>query len=334
MTTLTSSVSPTPIQGKVLLVDDDPSVTGLLSSALRRAGRDVIECGDVASARAHLHNQPWDVAILDRRLPDADGALFCQEIKADSELQNRYVILLTGVSSPRKKVEGFELGADDYITKPFDLDEVLARVRVGERLVALQNQLIESNRQLQRLSQTDSLTGLPNRRSFQEQLKRAFEHSLRYNRPLALAIIDMDFFKKINDSKGHLAGDQVLRQRADLFAHSVRASDTVARLGGEEFGVILPETELLDALKFAEKLRRLVEQAPVQLDDEFFPATISVGVSAMPRSNFRSVSEMMHAADMALFRAKTSGRNRIEVERRHEARPSRRAAVPAPTTAD
>lgn len=318
---MTEISTDTPPQPKVLLVDDDRSVLRLLSSALERSGREVVAFVDAQSARAGLQAEPWDVAILDRRLPDGDGALLCQEIKADSALQHRYVVLLTAESCPRKKVEGFEFGADDYITKPFDIDEVIARVRVGERVVGLQQQLVESNRQLQRLSQTDSLTGLPNRRMFQQELSRAFEHAHRYERPLALAIIDMDWFKRINDKEGHLAGDQVLRERAELFARSVRASDTMARLGGEEFGVILPETGVIDALHFAEKLRTLVEASPVLLGDELFPATVSIGVSAMPHTRFHTVREMVHAADMALFRAKAGGRNRIEVEKRRAIRP-------------
>jgi two-component system cell cycle response regulator len=313
-----STDSPSP---KVVLVDDDLSVLRLLSRALEQSGREVVTCVDAETARVRLQEEPWDVAILDRRLPDGDGALLCQEIKSDSALQHRYVMLLTAESSARKKVEGFEFGADDYITKPFDIDEVIARVRVGERVVGLQQQLVESNRQLKQLSQTDSLTGLPNRRMFQHELTRAFEHAQRYERPLAVAIIDMDWFKRINDRQGHLAGDQVLRERAALFAQSVRASDTMARLGGEEFGVILPETGVIEALHFAEKLRNLVEESPVRLWEELFPATVSIGVSAMPHTRFHSVREMMHAADMALFRAKAGGRNCIGVEKRRAIRP-------------
>jgi two-component system cell cycle response regulator len=313
----------------VLLVDDDSAILRLVSLTLRREGYAVIECASAAELQALERSQPWDLAILDRRLPDADGALLCQQIKADPALQNRYVMILTAESAFRAKLEGFELGADDYITKPFDIRELVARVRVGQRIVELQQRLMESNQRLELLSRTDSLTSVANRRSFLEEFDRAFKHSLRYERPISLTLIDLDFFKDINDRHGHLGGDEVLRHVSFLFSQSVRGSDTIARIGGEEFAVVLPETHLLEAVRFADKIRKLVEANPASLDHQVVPVTVSAGVCSLPHTQFSSTREMLRAADNALYRAKMSGRNRVEAERQRELRGTTRTRAVA-----
>src|ERR1044071_2428037 len=186
-------------------------------------------------ARRQLHSAPWDLAILDRRLPDMDGVVLCHELKSDPELRNRYIIILTGQTDQEDKVEGLDLGADDYITKPFQAAELLARIRAGKRIVDLQKELLATNKRLELLSITDGLTKLYNHRYLQDELLRAFEESHRYQRPLSLAIIDLDYFKKVNDTHGHAVGDEVLKSVSSIFKDSVRSADLVARYGGEEF---------------------------------------------------------------------------------------------------
>src|SRR5437763_9549552 len=261
---------------------------------------------------------PWDLAILDRRLPDMDGVMLAQELKSRPEFKTRFVIMLTGEDDQADKVEGLDLGADDYITKPFQYPELLARIRAGKRIVELQKELIDANKRLELLSITDGLTRLYNHRYFQDELARAFEESVRYNRPLSLAIVDIDFFKKVNDTYGHAVGDEVLKCVSNVFKESVRATDLVARYGGEEFAVMMPETELDDAITFAEKIRSIVESTIAHTQAGPLTITVSIGVSAAPRTKARSSKELVIHADKALYRAKKNGRNRVEAEKRRD----------------
>src|SRR5438876_12201369 len=243
---------------RVAVVDDDAAIRRLVRLFLKRSGYDIVEFATGNEAREQLAKIPWDLAILDRRLPDMDGVELCQELKSNPEFKSRYVIMLTGEDEQEDKVRGLDLGADDYVTKPFQYPELLARIRAGKRIVDLQKELMETNKRLELLSITDGLTKLYNHRHFQDELARAFEESQRYQRPLSLAIIDIDFFKKVNDSYGHAVGDEVLKAVAKIFQESIRATDLAARYGSEEFAVMMPETDLSEALVFAEKIRTLV----------------------------------------------------------------------------
>jgi two-component system cell cycle response regulator len=303
----------------VAVVDDDAAIRRLVSLFLRRAGYEVVELTTGAEARARLTAEPWNMAILDRKLPDLDGLDLCREIKSDARMRNRYVIMLTGEADEQDKIEGLDLGADDYITKPFQYKELLARIRAGKRIVDLQSELMESNRRLELLSITDGLTRLFNHRHFQDEMARAFEESQRYQRPLSLAIIDIDFFKKVNDTYGHAAGDDVLKTVARLFMDSVRSTDLAARYGGEEFAVMMPETDLDDAITFAEKIRTLVEATAIATQAGEVKVTVSIGVSSVPTTPIHTPKEMIVAADKALYRAKRGGRNQVQAEKRLDA---------------
>jgi diguanylate cyclase (GGDEF)-like protein len=301
----------------IILVEDDANVSLLLTRQLQRAGYEVRHAGTIAAARELFHEYPWDLAILDRGLPDGDGVELCGELRACSP--HGYILMVTGESSDEAKLQGFERGADDYVTKPFQLDELLARVRAGVRIVALQKALLDTNRRLEELSLTDSLTRVANRRAFDQQLLAAFEHARRYERALSLILVDVDLFKSINDQHGHDAGDRVLRVVADVIADNSRHSDFVARIGGEEFAVLLPETPLFEGMQFAEKLRCAMATAPTVTGR----VTISLGVANMPHSLITTSEELFRAADQALYRAKANGRNRAEMERRRELRAPR-----------
>jgi diguanylate cyclase (GGDEF)-like protein len=302
----------------IAIVDDDAAIRRLVKFYLMRAGYDTIECTTGEEARQMLATSDWDLAILDRRLPDMDGVVLAHELRSNRNLVARYVIMLTGEDDQEAKVEGLELGADDYITKPFQYAELLARIRAGKRIVDLQKELFEANKRLELLSITDGLTRLYNHRYFQDELARAFEESARYERPLSLAIIDIDFFKKVNDTYGHAVGDEVLKCVSHLFRDSVRATDLVARYGGEEFAVMMPETELDDAITFAEKIRSMVESTTADTQAGPLKVTVSIGVSAVPRTKARSAKELVIHADKALYRAKKAGRNRVEAEKRRD----------------
>jgi diguanylate cyclase (GGDEF)-like protein len=316
----------------IAVVDDDAAIRRLVKHILTKAGYAVIECTAGEEARQRLTTESWDLAILDRRLPDMDGVVLCHELKSNPVLRLRYIVMLTGEDEQEDKVEGLELGADDYITKPFQIPELLARVRAGERIVKLQKELLATNKRLEQLSITDGLTKLHNHRYFQDELSRAFEESARYERPLSLAMIDIDFFKKINDTYGHAVGDEVLHAVAQLYESSARSTDLVARYGGEEFAVMMPETEIDDAVTFAEKIRSLVESTPIETQAGPIRATVSLGVATVPRPSIHSAKELIIAADKALYRAKRGGRNQVQSDKRRESARSSHKQSEAPAT--
>ncbi|MEO8219102.1 MAG: diguanylate cyclase [Acidobacteriota bacterium] len=317
-----------PEQFTVAIIDDDSAIRRLVSLFVRRSGFKTLECTTAAEAREILPKNEWQLAVLDRRLPDVDGVELCQELKSNPEFRNRYVIMLTGADEQQNVIEGLDVGADDYMIKPFQTAELLARIRAGKRIVDLQAELIESNRRLELLSITDGLTNLHNHRHFQDELSRAFEETERYGRQLSLALIDIDFFKKVNDTYGHASGDQVLKCVSKIFQESVRATDLVARYGGEEFAVMMPETDREEAGIVAEKVRALVEEATIPTESGDIRVTISVGLATVPRSRLHSPRELIEAADKSLYRAKRGGRNQVQSERRKDG-PKRVASQPA-----
>ncbi len=301
---------------QVAVVDDDASIRRLVRLFLKRSGYSIVEFSTGNEASEQLAKIPWDLAILDRRLPDMDGVQLCQELKSNPEFKSRFIIILTGEDEQEDVVLGLDLGADDYITKPFQYPELLARIRAGKRIVDLQKELLETNKRLERLSITDGLTNLYNHRYFQDELGRAFDESARYGRPLSLAIVDLDFFKKVNDTYGHAVGDEVLKGISRLFQQSIRSTDLAARYGGEEFAMMMPETNLDDAMTFAEKLRSLVESTAIKTQEGPIRLTVSVGVSTVPHPDIHAAKELIVAADSALYRAKHNGRNQVQAEQR------------------
>jgi two-component system, cell cycle response regulator len=302
-----------PGTSSIVVVEDDPSTARLLAYLLTSHGYQVRLAESLASGRAELARMPADLVILDRNLPDGDGLDLAREIKVDGRC---YVMMLTSLATDQAKLDGFEGGADDYVTKPFTPEELLARIRAGLRIIDLQKALIASNRRLELLAATDALTGVRNRRWFDEELERSFAHALRYERPLSLAMIDIDHFKRINDAHGHLAGDRVLRGVSRLVASMLRKSDLIARVGGEEFAILLPESGLFEALQVAEKVRARVSEEPIGADLEGDRVTISVGVASIPHTKVERSAQFVWCADQALYRAKNRGRDRVELERR------------------
>ena len=308
---------------RIVLIDDDPAILRLLSKVLGSEGMEVLPCSTGREGLEAIDGREWELCLLDRGLPDLDGMDICRHIKARPRFDARQVIILSAYQSIDARVEALDLGADDYITKPFHPTELLARVNASRRVVEMQQQLVELTRQLEDLSSRDGLTGVFNRRHFGTTLENAFNHSSRYQRPLSVAIIDLDSFKSINDTYGHQVGDVVLTEVAKRFSGSVRASDYLARYGGEEFVVLLPETQLEDAVSFGEKVRAAVAASPVPIPRGCaLPVTVSVGTASLTHTEFTSSSEMIDAADQALYRAKRNGRNRVEAERRGARRSS------------
>jgi two-component system cell cycle response regulator len=302
-------------QPSILLVEDDENVLSLLQTHLERSGYEVSCASTLDEARMRLREkEDFDFVILDRRLPDGDGSSLCPLIRFASP--HCYILMLTGDATPASKIEGFASGVDDYVTKPFVMEELLARIRAGMRIVGLQKELLASNRRFEALSLTDSLTAVSNRRAFDQEFATRFDHAIRYSRPLSMALIDLDHFKSVNDRLGHSAGDEVLRAVARVIEHGSRRSDFVARVGGEEFAVLLPETTLFEAFHFAEKVRESIAGATIHAQDMGRGVTVSIGIANTPHSLIASPQMLYDAADKALYRAKNRGRNRVECERR------------------
>ena len=301
----------------IVVVEDDPSIVRLLRAHLEHAGYEVHAASCLAQARTLLMGSlSWSLAILDRKLPDGDSISLCPEVRRLHP--HSYLLMLSAEASEEAKIEGFECGVDDYVTKPFTMPELLARIRAGLRIVELQKALVASNHRLEQLSFTDGLTSLRNRRAFEDEFASRFEQARHYGRPLSVAVIDVDHFKAVNDHYGHPSGDAVLRSIAETIKTSSRQVDFVARVGGEEFAVILPETSLFDALQFAEKIRASVASAAIEANGVEHPMTVSIGLASVPHSKVASAATLFDAADQALYRAKNRGRNRVECEKRQE----------------
>lgn len=305
-------------KGRVLLVEDDPIQAGETEAILKDSGYEVLWARDGHDAIKHAKTSKPDIILLDLILPGLGGYEVCRWLKLDETARDIPVIMLTVKSDLSDKISGFQIGADDYLPKPYDALELNARIYALLRTKALQNELRLKNRQLEELLEkvnylaiTDMLTGLYNRRRLHDILSSEFERAERYKTPFSLVMLDLDFFKKVNDKFGHNAGDAVLKEISGQILKNVRDIDTAARYGGEEFMVILPNSDKNSARAVAERMRQTVASHSFQ--DIASAVTVSIGISGMPDANIRNVDELIRCADIALYRAKQSGRNRVEV---------------------
>lgn len=305
---------------RILVVDDHPDNIQLLRARLEARGYIVEEAGDGEAALARVYTSPPpDLILLDVMMPKIDGLEVARRIKSDESLPFIPVIMQTALDSTDSMVQGFEAGADDYISKPVNFRELDARVRSLLRIQALQaalqqreRELSAANAQLRVLSSTDVLTGVANRRALEERLHDMWEHSQRLHEPLSLVMCDIDHFKRVNDDFGHQAGDAVLQQIASLLEAEAREIDKVGRYGGEEFLLLLTGTVLDAAVTFAERIRERVEQCEFSYGDgQTLHRTISCGVAAWPHPLVTNQEALIKAADDALYVAKETGRNRV-----------------------
>jgi two-component system cell cycle response regulator len=297
---------------EVLIADDDPVSRRLLQVSLGNAGYRVDAAADGAEALRVL-NQPDSprLVILDWLMPGMDGVEVCRMVRASAREPYQYIILLTAKGHQTEIIEGLEAGADDYITKPFDLQELKARLRAGKRILELQEQLVSAREQLRIQATHDSLTGLFNRRAIEEALDREATRCRREKKPVGVILADVDHFKLINDTYGHQAGDAVLQEIARRMSASLRAYDSVGRYGGEEFLVVVPGSDLAAAAELAERLRQGIAAQPVSTDSAMIPVTVSLGV-AVSVDQPGGLEDLLRRADEALYAAKDRGRNRVE----------------------
>jgi len=308
----------------VLIAEDDPLFRHLLQSWLTKWKYRVVATDNGMDAWNILQQEDSpQMAILDWIMPGMDGVELCRRIRCCEPGPYRYLLLLTAKDDKQDVVQGLEAGADDYLTKPFNVDELRARVRAGRRILELQEALTRTHQALQFEAAHDGLTGLWNHRSIVDTLERELQRSSRTGEPLGLILADVDHFKQVNDSYGHLSGDSVLQAMAHRLTAAVRNYDSVGRYGGEEFMIVLPGCNAADLSASGERLRACVASQSFSVNTGQLFLTVSIGsVSAQaPASGLLDCEALICAADDALYQAKARGRNRVEAVSEIPARP-------------
>lgn len=311
---------------RILLIEDDRSIQLLYKTLLEKAGHSVTTAinGKVALDLVKAH--PPQLIISDWMMPEMDGIEFCKELRKHSEWNKIYVFIVTAQESTDKLVEAFEAGADDYLSKPINPKVLAARLRAAQRIIQMQeaqeddrmqlrqfaDELAISNQRLQALALTDALTGLPNRRHGIERLEQEWAVATRGNRHVCCMMVDIDHFKKINDTYGHQFGDEALKMVANSLRHAARKQDVVCRLGGEEFLVISSDTDAAAGFQYAERLRQHVSSQFLIVENKPLRLTVSIGLA--DNANLDSADSMINLADKRLYAAKESGRDRTVAE--------------------
>jgi diguanylate cyclase (GGDEF)-like protein len=291
----------------ILIAEDDAVSRRMLEATLKKWGYDVVvtEDGDKAWEVLQREDAPR-LAILDWVMPGLDGPQICRAVRSLGDQRYVYLLLLTAKSEKEDLVKGLEAGADDFLTKPFDAEELRARLRAGIRILDLQETL--------RVQAThDSLTGLWNRGATLDLLRRELSRGERQGTPVTVIMADIDHFKQINDMYGHLTGDVVLREVAHRLSSAVRGYDVTGRFGGEEFLIVFPGCAVASAAAQAERLRACINREPVDTPEGPIPVTLSLGVAASEPVTEVDPDLLLCAADTALYRAKSRGRNCVEL---------------------
>jgi two-component system cell cycle response regulator len=303
---------------RILVVDDNPDNLEIIAVRLSSRGFYIETATNGQEALERVLDDPPHLILLDVMMPLLDGYEVSRRIKNDEALPFIPIILVTARDSTQDKVEGLDAGADDYLTKPINFPELEARVRSMLRIKRLQDELDLKNRELEivnkrlrKLSITDGLTELFNHRHVHELLHEEFERSKRTGESMAVAMMDLDRFKQVNDDHGHPTGDVILYETAQILKDTAREIDMVGRYGGEEFIVILPDTDEEAAARFAERVRHRVEEHTYKDEAQQVRMTLSGGVAAFPEEGLDNPDTLIKRADEALYTAKKSGRNRI-----------------------
>ncbi len=289
---------------KILLVDDSPTALAIARARLAKERLEIITADGGRACLELAHGQRPDLILLDLDMPDLSGFETCRALKGDPELCMIPVIFLTGSGDTGDKVRGLDMGAVDYVTKPFDAFELRARVRAALRNKRLQDLLIKH-------AQIDPLTELWNRRALMERLQQEWARIHRHGGCVSCVMADVDRFKNVNDQYGHNVGDEVLRHVARVLTSQCREADLAARYGGEEFIILVPEEDAEGAGFLAERCRREIEKMTVESGDHLITVTASFGVA--DSFECKDGQEMIDHADAALYRAKQNGRNQVQM---------------------
>jgi diguanylate cyclase (GGDEF)-like protein len=305
---------------KVLIVDDDPLICERLRGLVMAAGFEARSVSSGAAALASLRKDFSPIVISDRMMPDMDGITLCRTIRSERFAGYVYVLLLTVQDAEQDILAGLEAGADDYLSKRVSSAQLIARLRTAQRILTLEHSLRTVVDEKSRLATTDALTGASNRRYFTRHFSRELNRVQRYGGTVSLLMLDIDHFKQINDRFGHATGDEVLQEFAKRIATGLpRESDWFARLGGEEFVVVLPQTSIDGAKIVGEKLRACIAAAPIRTLAATINVTVSVGVGgleALLEAKIEpSMDAMLDLADRCLYESKAEGRNRVSSPR-------------------
>src|SRR6202521_1588986 len=299
---------------QVLVVDDSPVYRKLVEHALEGNSYSLLFAKSGSEALELFARHLPAIVITDWMMPDLSGLDLCQRLRADVHRGYTYIILLTSIAEKDKVVKGLAAGADDYLTKPFDPGELLARIGVGRRTVHLHREIDGKNKLLEEMAHTDSLTALPSRRAIEEWAGRQLRGAARHGYSLWVVPADLDSFKNINDSRGHDAGDQVLKEFAALLKEFTRASDISGRMGGDEFLLVLTHIDEKHIRLTVERLREQMAAKKFSYGRESFSVTASFGICGFQGKEPLEFYQLVRQADKALYCAKRAGRNQIKVE--------------------
>ena len=294
---------------KILIAEDDTTSRLLFGATLRKLGYAVTAVENGQKAWDAWKQDKYSLLISDWMMPDIDGLELCKMIRAEPSLQYTYIILLTALDGKGSYLEGMDAGADDFITKPFDEEQLAARLRVAERILAL-------HKKLHMQATHDRLTGVWNRAAIMDCLEGELERAARQNTCIGVVLADLDHFKRVNDTYGHPAGDRVLQEAAQRMRLALRPYDRIGRYGGEEFLIMTPGCRLSDAMTLAERIRDSISAEPVDSRSGDIPMTVSLGVTIGGDRAGEDAGTLIAAADEALYRAKNAGRNRAEFSNR------------------
>jgi two-component system cell cycle response regulator len=302
-----------PHQIKMLIADDSAVSRKLVEYALsdRRYVLIFATNGQEAVQRVEEHNP--ELVVVDWLMPDLTGPEICQHIRARPDAPYAYIIVLTAKSEKHSLVAGLGAGADDYLTKPFDADELVARVGVGLRTIQLHREVAAKNVLLQELALTDALTGLPNRRAIEDWASRQLSSAVRHRFSFHVVMADLDHFKSVNDTYGHDAGDVVLKRFAEIVRSNCRSSDICGRMGGEEFLLSFTHVSDENAVRLAERVRAQFEAAEFRFRRHTVAFTASFGLAGLKEMKYTDFKSLLSQADAALYSAKRLGRNRVGI---------------------
>ncbi len=296
---------------RVLVIDDNKVIRQITKTLLNKNGYEVQVADNGLEGIKLAESFNPHVVLLDVMMPVMDGYEVCSKLKKSIDTTDIPVIMLTAKTESVDKLKGFEMGAADYITKPFDRAELLARVSTHARMKSMWDELQHKNILLEKLSINDELTRIYNYRYFTKKLKDDVKLAKRYKMELCCAILDIDFFKKVNDTYGHLAGDLVLKSVAQIITANIRDTDILARYGGEEFAIIMPQTFLINSMDVLKRIKDAVQSNIFTYDSSLIRITVSIGVASLTTHQPESKEELVRFADKALYKAKDSGRNRV-----------------------
>jgi two-component system cell cycle response regulator len=298
---------------RALVADDDAASRLLLQKVLAKWGYDVVTApGGEEALRVLTSDDPPDLAVLDWMMPELDGVEVCRRIRALELSSPPYLLLLTSKGDKHDIATGLESGASDYLQKPFDHDELRARLLVGRRFAELNHKLLETQNELRTQALTDPLTRIMNRRAILARLTEEIARAPRQSLPLSIGMLDIDHFKSINDRFGHAGGDAILQAVAARSLKALRPYDAIGRIGGEEFLIVMPGVTARDTEGVLERPRRVVGGTPISVQDQEVTVTVSIGGSVY---RGEGIDGFLSDADDALYRAKEQGRDRVVMSR-------------------